>query len=90
MLCYIINFYNYTIYYNLFFFVEHENERKIKEYGAKYNFNYNENAEDKEIRDKLLAGDVDMELMENWPGEELKLKPLMIVPHREEESLQFL
>ena len=41
-----------------------ENERKIKEYEAKYNFNYNENAQDKEIIDKLLSGDVDMELME--------------------------
>ena len=40
-----------------------ENKRKIKEYEAKYNFNYNENAQDKEIIDKLLAGDVDMELM---------------------------
>ena len=37
-----------------------ENERKIKEYEAKYNFNYNENAQDKEIIDKLLSGDVDM------------------------------
>ena len=41
-----------------------ENERKIKEYEAKYNFNYNENAQDKEVIDKLLSGDVDMELME--------------------------
>ena len=41
-----------------------ENERKIKEYEAKYNFNYNENQQDKEIIDKLLSGDVDMELME--------------------------
>ena len=35
-----------------------ENERKIKEYEAKYNFNYNENAQDKEIIYKLLSGDV--------------------------------
>ena len=41
-----------------------ENERKIKEYETKYNFNYNENQQDKEIIDKLLSGDVDMELME--------------------------
>ena len=34
-----------------------ENERKIKEYEAKYNFNYNENQQDKEIIDKLLSGD---------------------------------
>jgi hypothetical protein len=36
-----------------------ENERKIKEYETKYNFNYNENAQDKEIIDKLLTGDVE-------------------------------
>ena len=47
-----------------------ENERKIKEYEAKYNFNYNENAQDKEIIDKLLTGDVDMELMEKLVREE--------------------
>ena len=35
-----------------------ENERKIKEYESKYNFNYNENAQDKEIIDKLLSGEV--------------------------------
>ena len=47
-----------------------ENERKIKEYEAKYNFNYNENAQDKKIIDKLLTGDVDMELMEKLVREE--------------------
>ena len=34
-----------------------ENERKIKEYESKYNFNYNENAQDKEIIDKLLLAE---------------------------------
>lgn len=55
-----------------------ENERKIKEYESKYNFNYNENAQDKEIIDKLLSGDVDMELMEKLAKEELKLKLVMM------------
>ena len=50
-----------------------ENERKIKEYEAKYNFNYNENAQDKEIIDKLLTGDVDMELMEKL-AERIKIE----------------
>ncbi|WP_405264700.1 hypothetical protein [Methanobrevibacter sp.] len=51
-----------------------ENERKIKEYEAKYNFNYNENAHDKEIIDKLLAGDVDMELMEKLAERRIKIE----------------
>ena len=51
-----------------------ENERKIKEYEAKYNFNYNENAQDKEIIDKLLAGDVDMELMEKLAERRIKIE----------------
>ena len=50
-----------------------ENERKIKEYEAKYNFNYNENAQDKEIIDKLLSGDVDMELMEKLAERRIKI-----------------
>ena len=49
-----------------------ENERKIKEYESKYNFNYNENAQDKEIIDKLLSGDVDMELMEKLAERRIK------------------
>ena len=51
-----------------------ENERKIKEYEAKYNFNYNENAQDKEIIDKLLSGDVDMELMEKLAERRMKIE----------------
>ena len=51
-----------------------ENERKIKEYEAKYNFNYNENAQDKEIIDKLLSGDVDMELMEKLAERRIKIE----------------
>ena len=51
-----------------------ENERKIKEYEAKYNFNYNENAQDKEIIDKLLTGDVDMELMEKLAERRIKIE----------------
>ena len=51
-----------------------ENERKIKEYESKYNFNYNENAQDKEIIDKLLAGDVDMELMEKLAERRIKIE----------------
>ena len=51
-----------------------ENERKIKEYEAKYNFNYNENAQDKEIIDKLLSGDVDMELMEELAERRIKIE----------------
>lgn len=51
-----------------------ENERKIKEYEAKYNFNYNENAQDKEIIDKLLTGDVDMELMEKLVERRIKIE----------------
>ena len=51
-----------------------ENERKIKEYEAKYNFNYNENAQDKEITDKLLSGDVDMELMEKLAERRIKIE----------------
>ena len=51
-----------------------ENERKIKEYEAKYNFNYNENQQDKEIIDKLLSGDVDMELMEKLQLEVLEMR----------------
>lgn len=53
---------------------KHENERKIKEYEAKYNFNYNENAQDKEIIDKLLSGDVDMELMEKLAERRIKIE----------------
>ena len=53
---------------------KHENERKIKEYEAKYNFNYNENAQDKEIIDKLLTGDVDMELMEKLAERRIKIE----------------
>ena len=53
---------------------KHENERKIKEYEAKYNFNYNENAQDKEIIDKLLSGDVDMELMERLAERRIKIE----------------
>ena len=53
---------------------KHENERKIKEYEAKYNFNYNENAQDKEIIDKLLTGDVDMELMERLAERRIKIE----------------
>ena len=49
-----------------------ENERKIKEYEAKYNFNYNENAQDKEIIDKLLTGDVDM--MEKLAERRIKIE----------------
>lgn len=33
-----------------------ENERRIKEYEEKYNFNYAENPQDKEVIDKLLSG----------------------------------
>ena len=51
-----------------------ENERKIKEYEAKYNFNYNENKDDKEIIDKLLSGDVDMELMEKLAERRIKIE----------------
>ena len=51
-----------------------ENERKIKEYEAKYNFNYNENQQDKEIIDKLLSGDVDMELMEKLAERRIKIE----------------
>ena len=51
-----------------------ENERKIKEYEAKYNFNYNENAQDKEIIDKLLSGDVDMELVEKLAERRIKIE----------------
>ena len=51
-----------------------ENERKLKEYEAKYNFNYNENAQDKEIIDKLLSGDVDMELMEKLAERRIKIE----------------
>ena len=51
-----------------------ENERKIKEYEAKYTFNYNENAQDKEIIDKLLSGDVDMELMEKLAERRIKIE----------------
>ena len=51
-----------------------ENERKIKEYEAKYNFNYNENTQDKEIIDKLLSGDVDMELMEKLAERRIKIE----------------
>ena len=53
---------------------KHENERKIKEYEAKYNFNYNENPQDKEIIDKLLTGDVDMELMEKLAERRIKIE----------------
>lgn len=53
---------------------KHENERKIKEYEAKYNFNYNENAQDKEIIDKLLSGNVDMELMEKLAERRIKIE----------------
>ena len=51
-----------------------ENERKIKKYESKYNFNYNENAHDKEIIDKLLSGDVDMELMEELAERRIKIE----------------
>ena len=51
-----------------------ENERKIKEYEAKYNFNYNENQQDKEIIDKLLSGDVDMELREKLAERRIKIE----------------
>ena len=51
-----------------------ENERKIKEYEAKYNFNYNENQQDKEIIDKLLSGNVDMELMEKLAERRIKIE----------------
>lgn len=51
-----------------------ENERKITEYEAKYNFNYNENAQDKEIIDKLLSGDVDMGLMEKLAERRIKIE----------------
>ena len=51
-----------------------ENERKIKEYETKYNFNYNENKDDKEIIDKLLSGDVDMELMEKLAERRIKIE----------------
>ena len=51
-----------------------ENERKIKEYEAKYNFNYNEYTKDKEIIDKLLSGDVDMELMEKLAERRIKIE----------------
>ena len=51
-----------------------ENERKIKEYEAKYNFNYNENAQDKDVIDKLLSGDVDMELMEKLAERRIKIE----------------
>lgn len=51
-----------------------ENKRKINEYEAKYNFNYNENAQDKEIIDKLLSGDVDMELMEKLAERRIKIE----------------
>ena len=53
---------------------KHENERKIKEYEAKYNFNYNENPQDKEIIDRLLTGDVDMELMEKLAERRIKIE----------------
>ena len=46
-----------------------ENERKIK-----YNFNYNENAQDKEVIDKLLSGDVNMELMEKLAERRIKIE----------------
>ena len=51
-----------------------ENERKIKEYEAKYNFNYNENAQDKEIIDQIQAGDADMELMEQLAERRIKIE----------------
>ena len=51
-----------------------ENERNIKEYEAKYNFNYNENAQDKEIIDKQLSGEVDMELMEKLAERRIKIE----------------
>ena len=51
-----------------------ENERRIIEYEAKYNFNYNENPQDKEIIDKLLSGDVDMELMEKLAERRIKIE----------------
>ena len=51
-----------------------ENERKIKEYEAKYNFNYNENQQDKEIIEKRLSGDVDMELMEKLAERRIKIE----------------
>ena len=51
-----------------------ENERKIKEYESKYNFNYNENKEDKEVIDKLLSGDDDMELMERLAERRIKIE----------------
>lgn len=51
-----------------------ENKRKIKEYEAKYNFNYNENTQDKEIIDKLLSGDVGMELMEKLVERRIKIE----------------
>ena len=51
-----------------------ENEMKIKEYEAKYNFNYNKNAQDKEVIDKLLSGDVDMELMEKLAEKRIKIE----------------
>ena len=41
---------------------------------AKYNFNYNENQQDKEIIDKLLSGDVDMELMEKLAERRIKIE----------------
>ena len=41
---------------------------------AKYNFNYNENQQDKEIIDKLLSGDVGMELMEKLAGRRIKIE----------------
>lgn len=67
-----------------------ENERKIKEYEAKYNFNYNENAQDNEVIDKLLSGDVDMELMEKLAERRIKSKQLMMVPHLAVEILETL
>jgi len=53
-----------------------ENKRKIKEYEAKYNFNYNENPQDKEIIDKLLSGDVDMEFMEKLAERRIKIEAI--------------
>lgn len=53
---------------------KHETARKIKEYEKKYNFNYNENQQDKEIIDKLISGDVDMELMEKLAERRIKIE----------------
>ena len=51
-----------------------ENKRKIKEYEAKYNFNYNENAQDKEIIDKLLSGDVDIKKKKKLAERRIKIE----------------